>query len=295
MKPLQVYETKRGLWYILGLFLFFAPFAYYEKAVSWLLGTAAAQDFHSACLRVPLVYIASGRGIEMVSVGFVTLLLLLTVSFLFGPLFCGRLCAAGALPEYVSRFVPEKIQINWQKHVPPQPVRYGFLLGFLAIPFTGASIVCAFCNYTIFERLTTGGLTGNLGVLGSTTIVTALLWLGLFGIFARGGRGFCTYLCPAGAFQSLLHGLGTRFSFTHKLCFSSSHCIGCGLCAKKCPTGSLQQTNNGRPNYQLYSCITCRNCTTYCPRQALQFGRGNSGWSGNTTSGHQEILTPTEV
>jgi ferredoxin-type protein NapH len=270
-------EFKRFLGYSVGLFLFFAPFAYYQKTLSSWLGGPQATDIHTFCLRIPLLNMLTGQSMEILSVGFISLLLLIGTAFLFGPFFCSRLCASGALPEYLSRIMPNRFKIDWQSSMNPVPIRYGFFVGYLLSPFLAGSIACALCNYSFMERLIVGGVQGDIGPLGSTAIITAILWLGIFGVMAKGGRGFCSYLCPVGALQSAIHSIGARFGFTYKLRFIEAKCVNCRQCVKQCPMGALTH-KDGALSYEIYNCITCRQCEGACTKKALSYSKGDSGW-----------------
>ncbi|HWR38646.1 MAG TPA: 4Fe-4S binding protein [Patescibacteria group bacterium] len=270
-------NIMRALGYLAGVFLFFAPFAYYQKTLAAWLQAAPAGDIHDFCLRIPLLNALTGKPLEVVSVAFISLVLLVVTAFLLGPVFCGRLCASGALPEYLSRLVPDKYKIDWQKSVSPVPIRYGFLAGYLVSPLVAGSIACALCNYNFLERLVVGGIQRDIGVLGSTAMITAILWLGIFGILAKGGRGFCSYLCPVGAVQSAVHSLGARLGFTYKLKLLADKCVGCGQCARQCPMGALSVGKEGL-HYQVLNCVTCRQCEDACPKKALAYGVGERGW-----------------
>ncbi|SFL31450.1 4Fe-4S binding protein [Pelosinus propionicus] len=270
-------EIKRILGYFAGLFLFFAPFAYYQKTLSVWLGGSQASDIHSFCLRIPLLNVLTGQSIEIFNVGIISLLLLVSAAFFLGPFFCAHLCASGALPEYLSRLMPKRFKIDWQRSVNPVPIRYGFFVGYLLSPFLAGSIACALCNYSFMERLIVGGVQGDIGPLGSTAIITAILWLGIFGVMAKGGRGFCSYLCPVGALQSAVHSVGARFRFTYKLRFIPSKCVNCKQCVKKCPMGALSH-KDGILSYEVYNCITCGQCAGVCAKNALAYGTGESGW-----------------
>lgn len=274
---MSLQHIKRFSGYIIGLFLFFAPFAYYQKALSTWLGGPQAAEIHDFCLRIPLQNMLTGKGMELLSVGFISLFLLVTTAFLFGPIFCGRLCASGALPEYLSKIIPNRFQIDWQKSVNPVPIRYGFFIGYLMTPFLAGTIACALCNYNLMEKLIVGTVQGDIGPLLSTAIITAILWLGIFGIMVKGGRGFCSYLCPVGALQSVIHSAGSRLGFTYKLRFSEEKCVNCKHCVKQCPMGALSH-QDGALSYEIYNCITCHQCETSCPKQAISYGTGERGW-----------------
>ena len=271
------FNVKRFLGYLLGVFLFYAPFAYYQKTLAYWIGAPPATNIHSFCLRIPLLNLLTGKGLAILSVAFISVLLLIGTAFFLGPFFCGRLCASGALPEYLSKIVPDRFKINWQESVNPVPIRYGFLAGFLITPLFGGSIACALCNYSFMERLVVGSIQGNIGFLGSTAIITGFLWLGMFGVIAKGGRGFCSHLCPVGAIQSAVHSLGARFGFTYKLRYARENCAGCGQCVKRCPMGAIEYADGGL-TYQIHNCITCRQCAAGCKKKALSYGTGDPGW-----------------
>ncbi|MCW2276604.1 4Fe-4S binding protein [Heliophilum fasciatum] len=280
--PFKINKEKtsllhRGIWYAVGLLLFFAPFAYYVRGVNWLLGTAQNAGVHSPCFRMPIQNLLEGKGLQILTVGGLSTILLVLSALLVGPFFCGRLCATGALPEYIGRLVPDAWKINLHQEINPVPIRYGFLVGFALTPFFAGSIACAFCNFTLIERLTTGGLWGDVGYLGSTTIITAIIWLLPLGIFAQGGRGFCSFLCPVGAVQSAIHSVGRRLGFTYKLKLAKAACVSCSACVKACPMGALRQ-EHGELHYQVHTCVTCRHCVALCPTKALTFGTGAHGW-----------------
>lgn len=280
MKKSNTSLIRRGIWYTLGLILFYAPFALYQKGLLLILknGNGREQDWHALCLRMPLLSLFSGKGLQILTIGGISILLLFLSAFIFGPFFCGRLCFAGALPEYLSRIVPDRFKINWYKAINPAPVRYGFLAGFVIAPFVSGSIVCSLCNYSFAQRLLTGGLWGELGYLGSTTILTAFLWLILFGVFSKGGRGYCNFLCPIGAVQNLIYSIGVKLPFTYKLRLSKGKCASCGICVKECPMGSLQNSKEGI-TYQIHNCITCHQCKAVCPKGAISYSTGKGLWN----------------
>jgi ferredoxin-type protein NapH len=280
LPPPTAFRYRRFPGYVLGFALFYAPFALWTKALGTLLGDPVNANIHSTCLRIQLTDLFSGKGFNVLTVYGMTFVILSATALLAGPMFCGRLCAAGATSEYLSRLVPDRFKIDWTNHVNPTGIRYGFLAGYLAAPFAGGSIACALCSYSMLERIMTGNLWSATGFLASSAIITALLWLVLFGLFTKGGRGYCAYMCPVGAWQSGLHALGAKLPFTFKIRYAADKCTGCATCVKECPMNALKlSADQAAPVvYNRHGCITCRQCVASCATGALSFAQGADGW-----------------
>lgn len=56
---------------------------------------------------------------------------------------------------------------------------------------------------------------------------------------------------------------------------ATDRCIGCGLCAKVCPTANIRLID-GRPQWQ-GNCLNCLACYHRCPADAIVFGRKTNG------------------
>jgi polyferredoxin len=167
--------------------------------------------------------------------------------------------------------VPDRLKVRWQKQIDPVPVKYGVLAGFVMTPFLGFSVACPYCNFSLVERTILGAGNLDIGVLSSTNIITLLIWLIILGAFSKGGRGFCSYLCPVGAAQSLMHSIGSKLKFTYKIKLIAERCSLCGVCTTKCPMGALTISNQGL-KYQIHNCITCNQCIVACSKAALTYG-----------------------
>lgn len=48
-------------------------------------------------------------------------------------------------------------------------------------------------------------------------------------------------------------------------------CVGCGLCAKKCPVHAIEMQNK-RPVWVKDKCTMCLGCMHRCPKFAIQYG-----------------------
>jgi polyferredoxin len=273
------YFWQRIQWYVFGFMLFYGPFSLFSLGLGKILGKPADADIHDTCLRIPIQKVLSGEGIEFLSIWGISLVVLILASILFGPFFCGKLCPSGGFSELISRYVPKRVKIDWTKYINPVPVRYGFLAGFVVAPTITGNLNCAYCSFTFFEKLMKAGFWAEMAMLSSCAILTAVLWLGVFGVFTKGGRGYCNFMCPVGAVQSFFHFLGRKFKWTFKLKFAESKCNNCGTCVDECPMGALEKsTDVARVQYNIHHCITCTQCVNSCPQEALSYGTGYHGF-----------------
>jgi polyferredoxin len=91
----------------------------------------------------------------------------------------------------------------------------------------------------------------------------AALFLGVILLNLVAHRAWCRYLCPLGALLGLLSKVGiVRREVSNK-------CTQCGVCARACPTGTIQ------PDKAYASdpgeCTMCLECVATCPQSAAQF------------------------
>ena len=60
-------------------------------------------------------------------------------------------------------------------------------------------------------------------------------------------------------------------------------CIGCGLCARKCPVHAIQMEDK-RPAWTAERCAMCLSCLHHCPKFAIQYG--------DNTKAHGQYTNP---
>lgn len=64
-------------------------------------------------------------------------------------------------------------------------------------------------------------------------------------------------------------------------------CIGCGLCAGKCPVQAIEMTNK-KPIWVKEKCVMCLGCLHRCPKFAIQYGK-NTKKHGQYTNPNVKI------
>lgn len=267
--------------FVVGLLLFYGPFALALRVIEWLAPASpvgrTVSDVHTACMRMPIGWLAQPwmwPTIGSNALYLIPLVVLPLAAVLVSPLFCGWLCPAGAFPEFLGRAVPERFKYDLKGRVPLVPLRYGFLFGLLIAPFVTANICCAYCNFTQMQNLVSAatGDPGQLLFVGTTGVITMALWLVVLGVFVKGGRGWCMLMCPAGALMSLASGVTSRLGFLGRVRHDASACTSCGACQELCPVRAIDGAETGALRIEQYLCNGCVDCVRACPGDALRFG-----------------------
>ncbi len=85
----------------------------------------------------------------------------------------------------------------------------------------------------------------------------------------------------AGAFDGIMSGIINngfyKLFVSAKKFYAKDNCIGCGLCAKKCPLGNIKMAY-GRPVWESETnCTQCMACICYCPVEAIEYGKATEG------------------
>ena len=179
-------------------------------------------------------------------------------TILWGRVYCGRICAFGALTQLLDAIAPSRYQFT----IPPalerraSLIKYGILFGAIAYYLVTREI--SFYRYIepfwlfSFEAST-------------------LLWVGLgvllvASIFVR--NLYCRFLCPLGAALGLLSSLSI---FKIK---RWSECSTCKLCEKTCEWGAIRERK-----IIMTECVRCDECEilyaskTRCPHWLLDAKR----------------------
>lgn len=178
--------------------------------------------------------------------------LLIISNLIFGRIYCSTLCPFGLFQEFLMLIFRKKSPIQ-----PNKPYKY-----FLAAIVFGALIGSTAClirlidPYTLFGSAVSGAWLG-IGISIAVTIVTYFY-----------GRAFCSNICPVGTVLGIL----SKHSF-FKIYIENNKCASCGLCAKNCPTGSIDFKNKTINNE---TCIKCFKCLGACHKNGIHYGTSPS-------------------
>jgi polyferredoxin len=271
---------------VAGFFLLVAPFALLTRGVFLLTGNAAEPDLHSLCFRMPLDWLFSGNTYYFTlsnAVRFAFVFGVLALAFVAGAVFCGWLCPVGAVSEAVSRVIPlpRRLRVKIHDTTVTSGLRYGFLLGFIAVAaIVGqrliqevSSICCRYCASSQLQNLASA-LFGNAEAVAywhTGAILVLGFWLLVGGLFFVGGRGWCLFFCPLGAFSNLVHRIGSKLGL-YRITFDRAKCQSCSTCQVDCPTWAITEAKQVDPNL----CIACQECTHACIGGAYRYQKGGS-------------------
>ena len=195
-----------------------------------------------------------GRAAIEFSVGAAVWLALLTgITLVGGRLYCSVLCPLGLLQEAVGLLHRGKKCLIIRN----RSYKYGLAAAVIGMLAGGSAWLAAHTVTVNATRTIFYGIVGGAFGIG--------VWIVLFGLVWFKKRWFCANLCPAGAILGLL---GKRAAL--KIYVDADRCVGCGLCARHCPTGSIDFANKCVDNE---TCVKCFACLAVCPQKCLHYGK----------------------
>ncbi len=158
---------------------------------------------------------------------------------LWGRLYCGRICAFGALTQLLDTVLPARLRIEPPPWIDQRAayVKYGLLAGVVTyFVATGDNLIYRYVEPFWMFTLS-----------GSTTMWILLAILLVATVFVR--NLYCRYLCPLGAALGLLSNV-TVFRIKRW-----SECRDCKICEKACEWGAIQG-----PRILVSECVRCDDC-----------------------------------
>jgi NosR/NirI family transcriptional regulator, nitrous oxide reductase regulator len=171
-------------------------------------------------------------------------------TILWGRLYCGRVCAYGALTQTLDAVIPRRWRVDVPRSIERRAawIKFGVLFAVMAYYVVSKDVLI----YQYVEPF------WMFGLAGSTTLWVLLAALLVATVFVR--NLYCRFLCPVGASLGLLSYL-TVFRIKRW-----SECNTCRICQKACEWGAIDG-----PKILVTECVRCDDCerlyadTTKCP------------------------------
>ena len=174
---------------------------------------------------------------------------IVVLTLLFGRIYCSTLCPLGLAQELFGMLFRRKIPVRKSN-----PFKYVLAALVFGVLIGGSAAAARYIDpYTLFGSAASGAYLG----IGAAAV------LALFVAFGK--RFFCVHICPVGAVLGVI----AKHS-VFQVGIDNRKCVSCGLCAAKCPTGSIDFKNKKVDNE---TCIKCFDCMGACRRGGIRFGR----------------------
>jgi polyferredoxin len=191
------------------------------------------------------------------------MLFVVASTILWGRVYCGRVCAFGALTQLLDPIVPRKMRLE----IPVRIEKHANLIKY-------AVLACAL-TYFLVTRDVSIPVRYIEPFWMFSLFGTTVMWIGLAvllaaTVFVR--NLYCRFLCPVGAALGILSNL-TVFRIKRW-----SECNTCKLCEKTCEWGAIRG-----PKIVASECVRCDDCERLymdrqkCPHWLILFKR-----KGNT-------------
>jgi polyferredoxin len=180
-------------------------------------------------------------------------------TIVWGRVYCGRICAFGALTQLMDAVVPKRFQVEIPAALERRAsyIKYGILFGAIGLYFATSEI--AFYRYIEPFWLFTFDATPVLWVLVGVLLVAS--------VFVR--NLYCRFLCPLGAALGLISKATTVLPIKRW-----SECSQCALCEKTCEWGAIRKRQILKTE-----CVRCDDCEILyddkqrCPHWLLELKR----------------------
>jgi NosR/NirI family nitrous oxide reductase transcriptional regulator len=233
---------------LLAAFIALALVSFFRKSVRWKYAALVAAVgylgfYKSSLMSISDVFRLTDLNLPPFSYSLAWYLFsgfVVVSTVLWGRLYCGRICAFGALTQLMDAVLPKRIRVE----VPPTIerkaiwIKYG-LLGALVLYYVVTKDLARPVQYAepfwMFSLFGTTPMWIGLGLLLTATVFVRNL--------------YCRFLCPVGAALGILSNL-TVFRIKRW-----SECKTCKICEKTCEWGAIQG-----PKIIKAECVRCDDC-----------------------------------
>ena len=228
----------------------------------------------------------------VLALNFVTVVILLLITLLFGRVYCSVICPLGVMQDIISWIhgkTKKKNRFRFGYSPAKNWLRYPILVLFIiALVFGAHSIAILIAPYSAYGRIA-ANLLAPLYQLGNnffawiaeragsyafystevwiksvSSLVIAAVTLVVVGFLAwKHGRTWCNTVCPVGT----VLGFVSRFSIFAPV-IDTEKCRNCGLCGKQCKASCINMKEH---EIDYSRCVACMDCIDTCKDGAISY------------------------
>jgi NosR/NirI family transcriptional regulator, nitrous oxide reductase regulator len=232
---------------LLAIFIGLALVSFFRKSVklkyaALVFAVAYMGFYRSHLISVVDVFGVIDRNLPILKYNisyYVLGLFVVASTILWGRLYCGRVCAFGALTQLMDAVLPATLRVEVPRAIERRAawIKYGLLAFVISYYVVTHDLLV----YRFVEPF------WMFGLFGTTTMWVGLSVLLLATVFVR--NLYCRFLCPVGAL------LGVMSSLTVFKIKRWSECRTCKICEKACEWGAIQG-----PTIIKAECVRCDDC-----------------------------------
>jgi NosR/NirI family transcriptional regulator, nitrous oxide reductase regulator len=232
---------------LMAVFVAVAMVGFFRKSVRWKIATFVFAVGYMGFSKSHLISVVDIFGvldrnlpIAKYNIGYYLFgIFVIGSTILWGRVYCGRICAFGALTQLMDAILPAKLRIEPPARIERHAsrIKYG-LLALVVIYFLATRDMQVYRYVEPFWMF---------GLFGTTPMWIGLAVLLIATVFVR--NLYCRFLCPVGALLGLISNL-TVFQIKRW-----SECRTCKICEKTCEWGAIQG-----PRIVKSECVRCDDC-----------------------------------
>ena len=258
---------------LLAAFMVLALVSFFRKSVALKYVTFAAAVGYLGFTKSTLVSISdvfrltdlsSFPEFKYTAPWYLFIAFVLVTTVLWGRVYCGRVCAFGALTQMLDPILPRKMRVE----IPVRVEKYANLIKY--------GVLAVVLAYYVITHDVTGPIRFAEPFWMFSLFGTPAMWIGLAvllvaTVFVR--NLYCRFLCPVGATLGLISQVTTVFRIKRW-----AECNTCKICEKTCEWGAIRG-----PQIVKSECVRCDDCERLymdqkkCPHWLILFKR-----KGNT-------------
>ncbi len=257
---------------LLAAFLTLALVSFFRKSVALKYVTLVASVGYLGFAKSSLVSVSDVFRLTDLSVPefkysltwYAFMLFVVGSTVLWGRVYCGRVCAFGALTQLLDPIIPRK----WRFEIPVRVEKYANLIKYAIL---AAVLVYFLITHDVALPVRYVEPFWMFSLFGTTAMWAGVAVLLAATLFVR--NLYCRFLCPVGAALGIISQLTTVFSIKRW-----SECSTCKICEKTCEWGAIRG-----PKIVKSECVRCDDCERLymdqkkCPHWLILFKR-----KGNT-------------